>query len=133
MQVHTIPSTGESSAPVDIALDASWSREAGAGAFPPPEAPSPAPGRLPAGASPNEGDDDYRGIVAVLNERWRVIACTTGIQWILQMRRGRLWRGRSFCRSRAVLLSRIGDLCGAVGPPALLILALLPSWIEAGR
>jgi len=133
MQIKATRDAIESSVPVSVGLGASRSREAAAGAVPPAEAPPPPPARLQAGSSPNEGDDDYRGVVAVLNDRWRVIACTAGIQWILQMRRGRLWRGRSYCRSKAVLLSRVGDLCGAVGPTVLLLLALLPNWIEAGR
>lgn len=133
MQINAIRSAIESSAPVAVTPDASRSRAAAVEALPPTEAPSPPGGRLQAGDSPNEGDDDYRCVVAVLNDRWRVIACTAGIQWILQVRRGRFWRGRSYCRSKAVLLSRVGDLCGAVGPTVLLLLALLPNWIEAGR
>ena len=93
MQINAIRSAIESSAPGAVTLDASPSREVGVEALPPPEAPSPPAGRLQAGDSPNEGDDDYRSVVAVLNARWRVIACTAGIQWILQVRRGRLWRG----------------------------------------
>jgi hypothetical protein len=34
--------------------------------------------------SQSEEADDYRAIVVRLNERWRVIACSAGIQWILQ-------------------------------------------------
>ncbi len=133
MTINAIRSVRDSSAPVPVALDTTRSRKAAAGALPPPEAGSLPPGRLQAGDSPNEGHDDYRAVVAVLNDRWRVIACTAGIQWILQVRRGRLWRGRSYCRSKAGLLGCVRDYCGAVDPAAMSVLALLPDWIEASR
>jgi hypothetical protein len=50
-------------------------------------------------------------VVAVLNDRWRVI--DDGIQWVLQKRKGRPtpkstgWRGRSFATSRAALLDSV--------------------------
>jgi hypothetical protein len=33
-----------------------------------------------------ESSEDYPDIVAILNARWRVIACRDNIQWILQYR-----------------------------------------------
>ena len=35
-----------------------------------------------------EENADYRPIIAVLNNRWRVVVCKNGIQWVLQYRRG---------------------------------------------
>lgn len=48
-------------------------------------------------------------IVAHLNERWRVIECAAGIQWILQHRAGERhgtarWDDRSYCRTREALI-----------------------------
>lgn len=104
----------------------------------------------------SETSDDYPGVVAVLNSRWRVVACAgavplQGIQWILQGRgkQGRSssetsptadWRGRSFCRTKEALI-RPGaapwgprKLCHThcrkarlpIDPQALAILAALP-------
>ena len=59
--------------------------------------------------STRETADDYTGVVAMLNEDWRVIECRDGIQWILQHRgspkrlRKDDWRGRSFCRTSEAL------------------------------
>jgi hypothetical protein len=52
-----------------------------------------------------EESDSYPA-VANLNDRWRVIACGAGIQWILQRRRGDHWVGYWFCRTREALPRR---------------------------
>ena len=56
-----------------------------------------------------ETSDFYRGVIAVLTSRWRVINCKNGIQWILQRRTAEplhegIWRGSSYFTSRDVLL-----------------------------
>lgn len=56
---------------------------------------------LNASVQHRESADDYHRVVAVLNDRWRVIECRDGIQWVLQRRgspetiRGDDWRSRS--------------------------------------
>ena len=55
-------------------------------------------GRLPA-----EENDGYPVIVQI-NDRWRVVTCRAGIQWILQRRRGDRWAGYWFCRTREALI-----------------------------
>ena len=87
------------------------------------------------GSSGSEQADDYRSVVVVLNDHWRVIVCGAGIQWILQRRRGRTegqprWDGRSFCRTRSGLLDSIRQHCGAVDSRGLSIIAQLPDWID---
>jgi hypothetical protein len=77
--------------------------------------------------SPSEEADDYRAIVVRLNQRWRVIACSAGIQWILQRavgeRHGRTrWASQSFCRTREALIR----LSHASEPRAAAILSELP-------
>ncbi len=86
--------------------------------------------------SHTESADDYCRIVAVLNDRWRVIACPAGIQWILQ-HRGRTetmatsrWRGRAYCRTRDALIRCCHDYAGEIEPAACTILAAMPGWIE---
>ena len=55
-----------------------------------------------------EESDNYPVVVAVLTDRWRVIVCRDGLQWILQRRKAvvgdPVWQGRSYCSSRDALL-----------------------------
>jgi hypothetical protein len=57
------------------------------------------------GKSKDEGADSYAAIVARLNENWRIIVCTAGVQWILQCR-GEKYGGVSFASMRARLIPR---------------------------
>ena len=74
--------------------------------------------------------DRSKPVIAVLNDRWRVI--DDGIQWVLQKRKGRPtpkssgWRGRSYATSRARLLDSVERRCGPVEPAALRHLTSLP-------
>ena len=57
-----------------------------------------------------ETSDFYRGVIAILASRWRVVTCRNGIQWILQKRTAEpvhegIWRGQSYFTSREVLLA----------------------------
>lgn len=92
-------------------------------------------GRLPE-ISRRESDDDYVGVVARLNARWRVIECKDKIQWIVQVAKrtghGAQWRGASFLRSREGLLRAVRDLAGPVDADALAILQALPARFPEG-
>jgi hypothetical protein len=72
--------------------------------------------------------------VAKLNDRWRVIACRHGIQWILQYRNraekvaGDGWRGRSYCRTKEALIRVCDYHAGNIDPAARAILDELPNW-----
>lgn len=85
-----------------------------------------------------ESADDYPRIVVVLNDRWRVIECASGIQWILQRRKsaetgaGARWEGNSYCRTSEALIRCCRARCGSVSPSAMAVLAALPDWIESG-
>lgn len=83
--------------------------------------------------SPWQGEesDDYRNVIAVLNSGWRVIACKTSIQWILQKRRGSSdrWRSRYFCRSRDGLIQCVREHAGEIDGVALVRLLQSPMWI----
>lgn len=50
--------------------------------------------------SHRESDPNYGAVIAQLNDRWRVIVCRDGIQWILQKSKksgaGARWQGRSY-------------------------------------
>jgi hypothetical protein len=81
-----------------------------------------------------ESDGAYPAIQ--LNDRFRVIVCRDGIQWVLQARnratetiaRG-VWRGRSYCRSRDALTRCCDDHAGAINPAAVAALRALPERI----
>lgn len=61
--------------------------------------------------SHRESDDNYARIVASLNNRWRVILCKDGLQWVLQWKRksSDKWDGHSFCQARDALLRCIRE------------------------
>jgi hypothetical protein len=67
--------------------------------------------------------------VAKLNDRWHVIRCKDGIQWVLQRRRGAKWRGAYYCRSREGLLFCVREYVGVIDGMALAILLRLPARI----
>jgi hypothetical protein len=98
------------------------------------------PNTLPAGKSTarhlprslrGEESDDYHHAIAVLNDRWRVIACKNRIQWILQKRRGEQsrWRSRYFCRTREGLIACAHEYAAPIGGDGLVILLRLPERI----
>jgi hypothetical protein len=83
----------------------------------------------------SEESDNY-AVVAQLNAGWRVIVCKSGIQWILQRRRGERcgrarWEGRSYCRTRQALLRCSREHAGALDPSAAAFVAALPEQIDA--
>lgn len=85
--------------------------------------------------SHRESDEGYHGVVAVLNDRWRVIACRDGIQWILQFRAGQRHGGarfdnRSFCHTREALIRVCREHAGDISPSAMSALRALPERIE---
>ena len=63
--------------------------------------------------SHRERDDHYKGVVAQLAPRWRVIICKDGIQWIVQQKEsshGGPWRGVSYHTHREGLIRACGSL-----------------------
>lgn len=84
-----------------------------------------------------ESDDGYQPVIAVLADRWRVIECRDGIQWILQYRIKSPethtrddWRGRRYLRTRRALIARSYEAVPEISPSALAILHALPEHIE---
>ena len=70
-----------------------------------------------------ETADQYLRIVAILNDRWRVIVCRGGFQWVLQrkdaQRSGQTrWAGRSYFTTRTALMRVSRALCGVLEPAA---------------
>ena len=82
--------------------------------------------------SHRERDDGYKGVVAQLTTRWRVIVCKDGMQWIVQQKEsshGGPWRGVSYHTNRDGLLRACGSL-EAASCGALEALAALPDFIS---
>lgn len=85
-------------------------------------------------ASHRESDDGYRDVVAVLDDRWRVIVCKDAIQWIVQFAkksgRGVAWRSARYVRTRDGLIAACARSMPEISPSALAILQALPEHIE---
>jgi len=58
-----------------------------------------------------ESHDAYEGLILQLCDRWRVIICRHGMQFVLQKRSSTtntgVWLGKSFCTTREALI----DVC----------------------
>jgi hypothetical protein len=84
-----------------------------------------------------ESDNLYTGIVVVLNSGWRVIECRHGVQWVLQHRNRavtvarHVWRSRSCCRTKAVLIRCCDEHAGQIDPAARMTLVALPDRINS--
>ncbi len=83
-------------------------------------------------AAHRERDHDYGRVVVILNERWRVVVCRDGIQWILQKRDGERsgqprWTGKSYHVGRDSLIRVCRRLCGSCDPTGLTTLENLPA------
>jgi hypothetical protein len=83
--------------------------------------------------SNHETDAAYTGLVARLNDDWRVVAGSCGIQWILQRRSGDQWHNKSFLRSRAGLLLYATSYEVDAEPDALAVLEALPERFPEAR
>jgi len=84
-----------------------------------------------------ESGDIYDRVVVRLNEKWRVVECRAGIQWILQRRKsasdGGGWSSRSFCRTSEAIRRLARQHAKPIDPEALVVLDRLPPWIEEVR
>ena len=70
-------------------------------------------GCSPAGDAHRESSDHYSYVILRLNNRWRIILCRQGLQWILQRREsfhGGAWRGFRYFRTREALIEEGGRL-----------------------
>jgi hypothetical protein len=77
-------------------------------------------------APPAEKSDAYPRVITVLNPKWRVIVCRNALQWILQCRQGKTWRGYWFCRTREALVRGAREHAGPIDGAALVTLLRLP-------
>lgn len=88
-----------------------------------------------------ETSEAYRGVVAKLNERFRVIDSLEKPphrQWILQRRRSRnnpdTWKGDAYTQKRATLLRVIRErVRDRIDPAALALVEALPEVIDGSH
>jgi hypothetical protein len=85
-----------------------------------------------------ERSDQYNGVVCVINDRWRVIVCKDGIQWILQKSKsggghGRAWRGVSYLTTKRALIEACAQHYGHCETAAPAVLEALPDRISQYR
>lgn len=85
--------------------------------------------------SHKERDDDYYRVITKINDRWRVIVCRDGIQWILQKQDGKRggkarWTGVSYCTTRSALIRVTAGKCGNLKSGSMDCLNALPEKIE---
>ena len=71
----------------------------------------------PTNGSHRETDDFYFRVIARLNDRFRLIRCKDGIQWIIQKRDGfrngkPRWQGHSYCVQPETVHRLALSLCG---------------------
>lgn len=84
----------------------------------------------------SERAECYPRVIARLNDRWRVIVCKQGIQWILQKAKtegghGLAWRAVGYFLTRKALIGACARIDRAVDPAELNVLHQLP--IALGR
>jgi hypothetical protein len=79
-----------------------------------------------------EESDTYPTIVCRLNDRWRVIACRSQIQWILQRRGGDRWNDQYYFRTREGLMLFVREYAGEIHGDALVTLLRLPERFPEG-
>jgi hypothetical protein len=81
----------------------------------------------------HETSDTYGEIVAILDQRHRVIVCKDGIQWITQRRKSggaaRPWRAMGYYTTRKALIRACALLECEVEPADMSLLAELPDVI----
>lgn len=91
---------------------------------------------MSAAPSHRESDEAYFGVIAMLNDKWRVIACRDGIQWVFQHKAGERhgtarFDGRSYSRTKNALILLCREHADEISPAAMSILTALPERIGA--
>ena len=85
--------------------------------------------------SRRERDDNYWGVIVVLNDRWRVIIDEQGDQFIVQKHyaeslHGDVWRGQSYLTTKGSLIKACVRLGCLSGSNQWLLLDALPSTVR---
>ena len=82
-------------------------------------------------SSDREPDEHYQGVIVKSGERWRIIICRSGLQFILQKRSTKppnkgIWIGQSYCTTKDGLFGVCSHLGLLSDPNTEAVLTTLP-------
>ena len=80
-----------------------------------------------------ERDDLYIKVIVRPKDRWRVILCSNGLQWIIQKKESSHagpWRAEKYVTSRSALIKACGTLGLLSDPATEAVLYALPDYVS---
>ena len=80
-----------------------------------------------------ESSDLYAKVIVQSSDRWRVILCSQGLQWIIQKKESSHagpWRAEKYVTSRSALIKACGALGLLSDPATEAVLYALPDYVS---
>ena len=80
-----------------------------------------------------ESSDLYAKVIVQSSDRWRVILCSQGLQWIIQKKESSHagpWRAEKYVTSRSALIRACGTLGLLSDPATEAVLSTLPEHVS---
>ena len=80
-----------------------------------------------------ESSDLYPKLIVQSSDRWRVILCSQGLQWIIQKKESSHagpWRAEKYVTSRSALIRACGTLGLLSDPATEAVLYALPDYVS---
>lgn len=80
-----------------------------------------------------ESSDLYAKVIVQSSDRWRVILCSQGLQWIIQKKESSHagpWRAEKYLTSRSALIKACGTLGLLSDPATEAVLYALPDYVS---
>ena len=80
-----------------------------------------------------ESSDLYAKVIVQSSDRWRVILCSQGLQWIIQKKESSHagpWRAEKYLTSRSALIRACGTLGLLSDPATEAVLYALPDYVS---
>ena len=80
-----------------------------------------------------ESSDLYAKVIIQSSDRWRVILCSQGLQWIIQKKESSHagpWRAEKYVTSRSALIKACGTLGLLSDPATEAVLYALPDYVS---
>ena len=80
-----------------------------------------------------ESSDLYAKVIVQSSDRWRVILCSQGLQWIIQKKESSHagpWRAEKYVTSRSALIRACGTLGLLSDPATEAVLYALPDYVS---
>jgi len=84
-------------------------------------------------ATAKESSDLYAKVIVQSSDRWRVILCAQGLQWIIQKKESSHagpWRAEKYVTSRSALIRACGTLGLLSDPATEAVLYALPDYVS---